>query len=246
MILVASLILMIAWSIKRYFATTKDQAALEEIMSAVRRIRDQAKQPKIKAWDSLKFVYLVNKDFSGSLKRVSVMKSIDAPVHFWESINTVEDDAQPAASLAEVNYRVQDLSGGSSNIVYLPSENAKRIKKACLFFLPPIQPGEKRMFEISFEWPGLFKRLKKSGEDFEFKSLTRDVLSLYQLEIYLQEGSGYRLECEITGDQYTQQKLEPIPNYASANGWRGHGYIYEVRDVPAGPLRFVLQAKVKR
>jgi hypothetical protein len=237
------LVLMVIWTIKRHYTEAGEQVALNELMSAVRQIRDQAKQTKIKAWDSLTFIYLINKDFSGSQTRVAVMKAVDQPVHFWESINAVEDEADPVESLSAVNYRVRDLSSPLRNIVYLPSENYKRIKKACLFFLPPIQPGESRRFEISFQWPGMFKRLRKNAEDVEFTTTTREVLSLYRVEVYLQEGTGLALHCTITGDQYPNQTLTAAP--CQVNGWRGNGYIYEVKDIPAGNLHLILKAQLK-
>ena len=239
----ASLILMVIWTVKNHFYQTKDQNALEELMGAVRQIRDQAKQTKIKAWESLTFIYLINKDFSGSQSRISVMKAVDLPVHFWESVNNAEDEADSVRSLAEVNYKVRDLSSPQNNIVYLPSENGQRCKKACLFFLPPIQPGQSRKFEISFQWPGLFRRLKKTSEDFEFTTSTREILSLYRVEIYLQEGTGSSLDCEITGDQHASQSLR-AEKYES-NGWSGYGFVYQVTDLPAGNLRLVLKAKLK-
>lgn len=240
---VVALILMIIWTVKSKYVQTGDQIALNEIMGSVRKIRDQAAQTKRKAWESVTFVYLINKDFSGSLTLISVIKSVDLPVHFWESVTAAEDDADSANSLAAINYRVRDLSSTQSNIVYLPSENAKRSKSACLFFLPPIQPGESRKFEISYQWPGLFRKLKNDSEEFEFTSSTRDVLSVYRLELYLQEGTRGALDCEISGDQHTTQTLTEAKH--EANGWRGHGYVYEVKDIPAGELSLVLKAKLK-
>jgi hypothetical protein len=243
LLIVVGFALMVIWTIKNHYYKTDDKVALDEMMSAVRKIRDQTKQTRVKFWDSLIFVYLINKDFSGSLNRISVMKSVDTPVHFWESVNTAEDEADAADSLATLNYQVKDLSSPQSNIVYLPSENTKRCKRACLFFLPPIQPGESRKFEISFQWPGLFKRLKKNSEDFEFRTTTKESLSLYRIEVYLQEGTKSALECEITGDQHPDQTL--VSSKYEMNGWRGHGYTYEVRNVPAGDLRLILKTKLK-
>jgi hypothetical protein len=238
-------LLLIIWTVQRHYAPTNEQAALNEIMGSVRQIRDQGQQTKIKAWDQITIRYLINKDFSGSQTKTSVMKAIDVPVHYWETLNSVEDEADPADSLASINFQVIDISSpaNSSNIVYLPTENAKRSKKACLFFLPPIQPGENRAFESSFQWKGMFKRLKTTSEDVEFSTDTREILPDYRFEIYLQEGSGKRLHCQITGDRYASEKL--AASSYSNHGWKGAGYVYTVTDVPAGSLRFVLRVELK-
>jgi formate-dependent nitrite reductase membrane component NrfD len=55
LLITASLALLIIWAITRQYAQTKDQTALQEFMSAVRQIRDQGKQTRVKAWD----MYLV-------------------------------------------------------------------------------------------------------------------------------------------------------------------------------------------
>jgi hypothetical protein len=235
--------LMVIQTLKVYFTQDDSKKALEDLMSAVRQIRDQGKQTKIKAWESLTATYLINKDFSGNITRTQVLKAVDQPVHFWESLNVVEDEADGASSLAAVNYRVRDLSSNISNIVYLPSENGRRCKKACLFFLPPIQPGERRKFEITYQWPGCFKRMRKNTEDIEFTTTTREVLPLYRLEVYLQDGTGATLECQITGDQHPSQTLTATPY--EFQGWKGRGYIYEIKDIPAGSLRLILKAEVK-
>jgi hypothetical protein len=238
-------LLLIIWTVQHNYAQTNDQVALNEIMGSVRQIRDQGKQTKIKAWDQITIRYLINKDLSGSQTKTSVIKSIDLPVHYWESINSVEDEADPADSLAAINFRVIDISSpaNNSNIVYLPTENGKRSKKACLFFLPPIQPGENRKFESSFQWKGMFKRLKTTSEDVEFSTDTREILPDYRFEIYLEEGSGKRLDCQITGDRYASEKL--AASSYSVNGWKGTGYVYTVTNIPAGSLRFVLRAELK-
>lgn len=239
----ASLLFLVIWLITQHFSQSKDQLALQQFMSAVRQIRDQGKQTTIKAWDSLTFVYLIDKDLSGTLTRTSVMKAVDAPVHFCEIVHEVEDEADGADSLASVDYRVRDLESPASNIAYLASENNLRKKKACMFFLPPIPVGESRKFEITYRWPGMFKRLKHNTEDVAFTSTTRDTLRQYRLEVYLQEDCGGRLDCSITGNIHLQQSLQPA-SY-QVNGWNGQGYIYEVGNIPPGDVRLVLRVQLK-
>ncbi|ADV80919.1 hypothetical protein [Terriglobus saanensis] len=236
-------LLSLVFALKLYFTQAVSERGFDELMVAVRQIRDQGKQTKVKAWESLSFRYLIDKDFSGSLTRNSVMKAVTAPVHFWESVTTAADEADAASSLSALQYKVRDLSSPGCNIVYLPSENEKRRKRACLFFLPPIQPGEKRKFEITFQWPGLFRRLKSVSEDIEFSALTQEELPLYRLEVYLQEGTGHRLDCQITGPYHVTQKLTASP-YDDGRGWRGYGYIYEVTNIPAGQAKFILNTRL--
>src|SRR4051794_7034991 len=99
----AVLIWLALWSFLRRFQESKEQRALNEFMSAVRLIRDQTKQDSgIKAWESIHFVYLINKDFSGSLTRVNQVKAVGEDLHFIQTSSKVEDEADPADSLASV------------------------------------------------------------------------------------------------------------------------------------------------
>jgi hypothetical protein len=236
-------LLLIIVTVQRHFAKTDDQIALEEMMGSVRQIRDQGKQTKIKAWKTITLRYLIDKDLSGSLTKISEIQAVDVPVHYWESVNSVEDEADPADSLATIGYRVVDLSSPANSIVYLPSENGRRSKRACLFFLPPIQPGETRKFETFFKWKGMFLRLKKVPEDISFSTNTRDSLPAFRLEVYLEQGSGKSLDCQITSSRYAGDGLT-AGTYA-VNGWNGSGWVYQATNVPAGSLQFTLRAKLK-
>jgi hypothetical protein len=237
--------LLLIWTFQHRFAKTSDQVALNEFMGSVRQIRDQGMQTKIKAWDQITLRYLINKDFTGVHSKTLVMRAVDHPVHYWESVNTVEDEADSAESLASINYRVEDMTTPSINskIVYLPSENGKRLKKACLFFLPPIEPNQVRTFNTFYEWKGMFKRLKTTSEDLDYSTHTRDILPSFCMEVYLEEGTGKRLECAITGDTYKNQKIES--RSYSSNGWKGSGFIYTVTDIPPGNLHLVLRIELK-
>lgn len=239
----ALLALLLLWIVARRFKRSKEQIALDEVMSSVRQIRDQAKQLGIKAWESVHFVYLINKDFSGSERRTNVAKAVDRPLHFLESVTAVEDEAEAAESLSAIKFCVRNLGSDTQNIVYLPSENAQRRKRACLFFLPPIEPGTTRKYETFFQWPGMFRRLKNNSEDFEFRSHTRDTLERFTIEIYLQEGTGGVLECEITGNSHQGQSLKA--ETCRLGEWTGQGWVYEVKDVPPGDLLLALKAKIR-
>ena len=235
--------LLLLYTVTRRYARTKDQAALDDVMGAVRRIRDQTKHAKkIKAWKSISFTYLIHKDLSGTVRQTAVMKAIEFPVHFWEHQITAEDEADDADSLAALNYTVEDSGSPAADIVYLPAENGRKSKRACLFFLPQLEAGDARQFQVSYEWPRLFKRLKTSEEDFDYETYSVEDVACYRLEVYLQQGAGGVLQCEITGDQHKEQTL--IPGTHNENGWKGTGYIYEVKNIPAGDIHLVLRTRL--
>jgi hypothetical protein len=241
----AALVLLALWTFLRRFQETKEQRALDEFMSAVRLIRDQTKNNVgIKSWESVHFIYLIDKDLSGSLTRVNQVKAVNEDLHFIETSSTVEDEADPADSLAAVSFIAESLSSNpTDNIVYLPSENQQRMKKACIFFLPPIQAGTSRKYKTSYAWPGMFKKLKKRSEDFEFNTHTKLLMTDYVCEVYLQENSGGILECEIAGNLYSTQTLGAATYTFGA--WRGRGYIYKVTDIPAGDVHLTLRVWIR-
>lgn len=242
----AALIWLAVWSFLRRFQESKEQQALNEFMSAVRLIRDQTKNNSgIKAWGSVHFVYLINKDFSGSLTRDNEVKAVDEDLHFIETSSSVEDEADAADSLATVKFRVESQSADPiDNVVYLPSENQQRLKKACIFFLPPVKSGASRKYRTFYEWPGMFRKLKKlSTEDFEFNTHTKLPMTEYIAEVYLEEGAGGTLECEIAGNIFPTQSLSPSSKTLGA--WRGKGHIYKVTNIPAGEIHLVLRVSIR-
>jgi hypothetical protein len=243
LVVATSFMLLLLYTVTRRYARTKDQAALDDVMGAVRRIRDQTKNTKkIKAWKSISFTYLIHKDLSGTVRQTAVMKAVNFPVHFWEHQIGAEDEVDDAESLAAINYTVEDSASPAADIVYLPAENGKKAKRACLFFLPQMEAGDARQFQVSYEWPRLFKRLKTSEEDFDYETYSLEKVESYRLEVYLQKGAVGALECEITGDQHCGQTLTPASH--SEDGWKGLGYIYEVKNIPAGDIHLVLRTKL--
>jgi hypothetical protein len=226
-------------------ALTRERAVNEDMMAAVKAIRNQAKRVNApQALDSLTLRYFINKDLSGTHSREVVIRGIEDPILFWESRIFASDEADSVDSLSAINFSVRDLSVPPHKIVYLPTENQDRIKRTCLFFLPPIQRGESRRFELSYQWPGLFNRLKSTHEDFEYEELASEPIPLFRLEFYLQEGQGRTLHCEVNGPNHTHQSLSSH-EYVNPTGWKGKGYIYEVKDIPAGQVQFGLRMELK-
>jgi len=226
-------------------ALIRERTVNEDMMAAVKAIRNQAKRVNApQALDSLTLRYFINRDLSATHYRQAVIRGIEDPILFWESRIFVSDEADSVDSLSAIHFNVRDLSDPPHKIVYLPTENQDRIKRTCLFFLPPIQRGESRRFELSYRWPGLFNRLKSAHEDFEYEELASEPIRLFRLEFYLQEGQGNRLHCEVNGPTHANQSLTS-QQYSDPTGWKGSGYIYEVRDIPAGQVQFGLRMELR-
>jgi hypothetical protein len=246
LVALASLLFLVVITIRRQYVPSDEAIAFEGLMASVRQIVNQGKQADaIKAWDSVTIRYLIKKDLSGSVVRESVVRAVNGTLHFWENVITASDEAEPVSSLATIQYSVRDKTGSPNAIVHLPSENQGRRKTACLFFLPPVSQGGSRRFEISFHWPGLFRRLRYAAEEFEFKSNTRGPLRLYRIEVYLEDSFGKSLLCENTGPSHRGETLV-ASEFADATGWKGRGYVYEARDVPAGDAHFILKVDLPR
>jgi len=226
-------------------ALNTEKNATESMMSAVKEIRNQAKKVNAPhALDSLTLRYFINKDLSGTHFRQVVIRGVNDPILFWESRIFASDEADSVDSLSAIHFSVRDLSVPPHKIVYLPTENQARIKRACLFFLPLIQPGESRTFEVSYQWPGLFNRLNSTPEDFEYEELTSEPIPFFRLEFYLQEGQGRRLHCEVNGPPHDNMVFG-ANEYQDPSGWKGFGYVYEIRNVPAGQGKFGLRIELK-
>ena len=239
----AVLIALVVWAATRRFTRTKEQKSLDEMMGSVRQIIAQGKQDDpIKTWISVHDVYLIGKDFSGTFTRTAIVKTVGQRLHFFEHRIETAVNADAAESLAAIRYKVRDLGNQKNNIVYLPSENEPFRKKACLFFLPPVEQGETRKFEISYEWPGMFNRLKTKADDIGFIAKTLEIMSVFRTEVYLHDDAPGKLKCTITGKRYDNQSLEG--KEYSVNGWRGAGFVYETKEVPAGDLDFTLKIEM--
>ena len=133
---------------------------LREMMAAASRIRQQifpsAKQP-VKTLVSMENAYLIYKNFDATVKRVYVIKASELPLHFWEVEMRVESAADPVDYLDEIGFKVRDETEHA--LAYLPSLNDKRYKKAVIYFLPQIEPGENpRRIVVTYKWPGMFKQ----------------------------------------------------------------------------------------
>jgi hypothetical protein len=90
----------------------------------------------------------------------------------------------------------------------------------------------------------MFRKLKKlSTEDFEFNTHTKLPMAEYIAEVYLEEGAGGTLECEIAGNIFPTQSLNPSSKTLGAR--RGKGHIYKVTDIPVGEIHLVLRVTIR-
>jgi hypothetical protein len=169
-------------------------------------------------YEKIHFVYQIQKDFTTLVRRTYQVRAGASPIYFVERIFRVRDFADSADSFIDIDFKVRDIHD-PNGVVYVPLENERRNKSACIFFLPRIEPGAVRTFEISYKWPKMTRSLRVEGEEeFAFRNSTANDMAEFCLEIYLEPGSGGALSWEESG--------HPIPNKSileaeSQLGWPG-------------------------
>jgi hypothetical protein len=62
---------------------------------------------------------------------------------------------------------------------------------------------------------------------------------------YLEASFGKSPLCENTGPSHPGETLV-AQEFADATGWKGRGYVYEAKDVPAGDAHFILKVDLPR
>src|SRR5579863_13700 len=221
---------------------------IEDLMGAVRRIRDQSKEAPgaVKTFDAIHFLYLVDRDLTASVTKTFHVRAVGKPLHFWAIEFTAQQEADPAESFPAIGFRVRDVGGiAGQDVVFLPTVNELRRKGVCVFFLPPIEPGDIRKIEIFYSWKGYLKRLERLPEDIGLTTKVKERGGSCTMQLYLQEGSQGTLECAITGPRYPNDSLQP-GQYDTADGWHGGGFTYSASNLPGGDLAFNIQAKLRR
>jgi hypothetical protein len=169
-------------------------------------------------YEKIHFVYQIQKDFTAQVRRTYQVRAGASPLYFVERVFRVRDYADPAESFIDIDFKVRDIND-PNGIVYFPLTNERRNKSACIFFLPRIEPGTSRTFEISYIWPRMTRSLRVEGEEeFTFRNSSAKDMAEFCLEIYLEPGSGGTLSWEESGP--------PIPNKSilaaeSQLGWPG-------------------------
>lgn len=85
------------------------------------------------------------------------LKGLDEPANFWEHCIVADDESDAISYLRPIKLNVEDL--GETDVTYLPFSLTEREKKLTIYYLPQIAPDEARTIRISYNWPGLAKRL---------------------------------------------------------------------------------------
>jgi hypothetical protein len=208
------------------------QKTLDGTIRAASRIRDQM-FPAVangagKSIEAVHYLYYINKKFDAEVHRHYRISAGDTPLHFWESSIAVSPDASPAETFVDLDFRVISHDA-ARDVVFLPTKNDLQRKVACYFFLPRLEPGNTREFEVAYQWPGMALQLLKQGfEEFTFRFQSAGRLRSYCLEIYLEPGSGGTLTCEEIGILLPQKTLERVSSHQGWPGWK-----YAAEDVPA-------------
>jgi hypothetical protein len=177
---------------------------------------------KGKTFRFVRISYHVSRDFSAEVHRRYTIRAGDTPLHLWITSMDASSDSQPAVTFADIQFR---LIGRDTNseAVYLPAENGRFNKQACIFFLPPIQPGEEREFEVAYRWPGLLLSLQKNNwEDFTFSFKSAGAIEQFEFELYLEDGTGGNLDCKEIGIKLPESEIATATN---DRGWRGYRYL---------------------
>jgi len=213
---------------------TRAYTTLQGMMRAAQRIRTQS-YPSVarhKIFKRIHIKYVLDKSFTATVKRSYTIAAIGGPVHFWQESYRVRDAAEATEYLLDIDFKVTDVSG-RGDVVYLPTEIDGRSKAVSLYFLPQITPeDEGRAIEITYRWPGLAKSLRDVGEEsfnFNYDSLlpVKEIV----LEIFLEPGTGGKLEAEIAGVRFPGANITAASEPDSS--WPG--IRYSCPNSPEGP-----------
>jgi hypothetical protein len=204
--------------------------SLNETIQAVSKISRQmfpsSKGAKGKTICSARVSYHINKNFDAEVHRRYVIRAGEIPLHFWQNSFSASGDADPIATFTDLGFQLISRDPGK-DVVYLPSENDGYNKAASIFFMPFIEQGHEREFEVVYRWPGLFRRLEKIGwEDFTFSFRSEGPMENFELEVFLEDGTGGHLNCKEIGVILPDKTLSAIKN---DRGW--HGWSYQGKNI---------------
>ena len=178
---------------------------------------------KSKSFRYVRLAYHVLKDFSAEVHRRYAIRAGDTHLHLWIPSLDASGDAEPAADFADIQFRLigRDIN---AETVYLPSTNDRFHKSPCIFFLPPIPPGEEREFEIVYLWPGMVRGMQRfNWEDFSFSFGRTAAIEEFEFEVYLEDGTGGTLSnCKQIGVNLPGHKIASATN---DRGWPRYRYL---------------------
>jgi uncharacterized membrane protein len=220
------------------------QVCLTGMMDAATHIRAQQTPDAsriIKTFDKVRMIYRISKDFSAEIVREYTIRAVGQPVHFWQSSVTPSGDANPMEYLNDIRFRILDVTTPTNPtpVTYLQTENQLRHKSFCIYFLPRLEPNQPaRTLQVFYVWPGYFLEAKKKKRELLEASLkSADITQSVRIEIYLEEGSGGALGCEVLS-LYAHTLT---PSQDTQTGWKG--YAYEATNLAAGSHEHQLIAK---
>jgi hypothetical protein len=219
-------------------------AILSETVRSVSRIRRQmfpsAVHGKGKTFRKVQISYLISNDFSVEVRRRYTIRAGDTALHLWGISVAASSDALPASNFADIEFQLLARSTGSE-VVYLPAENDRLNKTACIFFLPAVQPGEEREIEVAYRWPGLLLGLQKKGwEDIIHTFKSAGTIEEFELEVFLEDGTGGQLGCYETGAKLPSAAISAATNDRGWRGWR-----YSGKKIPPELLNDDIAARVE-
>jgi hypothetical protein len=229
-----------------------DRTALQKQMEAivsetVRTVSKISRQmfPAIagvkgKTFRFVRYSYHLSRDFSAEVHRRCTIRAGDAPLHLWVSSVNASSDSEPAATFADIQFRLisRDIN---SEVVYLPAENDRFSKFACVFFLPPVPPGQEREVELVYRWTGLFLGLQRNRwEDFSYPLKSAGTIEEFELEVFLEDGTGGYLTGSEIGVKLPGSTVTAASN---DRGWQG--FRYRATNIPPELLSEEIAARVE-
>jgi len=113
----------------------------------------------VNALDILIDVY---EDLEAKVTKTYEFQCGDHPAHQFKYWFTADDGAPEFDTIHPTEFRVQVLEG-SSQVLWLPVGNDPRRKEVCIFFVPPLQPGQTMQIRVSYSWPRFFSDLETKG-----------------------------------------------------------------------------------
>jgi len=189
---------------------------------------------------SVRYRYLIKKDFSGAVRREQEIFTREHPVYWCPAEVGVFSEAQPIKYLDELELRLEQQRG--REIVCLPAEIDRFRKRFVFFFLPRIDPQDSAPCKLIFEykWPGMWNRLKYQNlQKFTWVVQSRDPIPLINFEIYVDPALGMELEWAPSGPNYDEAEIERV--FDTKLEWPG--FKYTIKKAPAGRREYGLILK---
>jgi hypothetical protein len=184
--------------------------------------------------------YHIHKNFDAEVLRRYVIRAGEMPIHFWQNSIDASAEAQQMGTFTDIGYQLLSRNPGR-DVVYLPVENDGFHKSVCIFFLPLISPGEEREIEVVYRWPGLMRRLQKLGwEDFTYSFRSAGAIEEFDLEVFIEDGTGGHLSCTEIGVALPERILDAVKNDRGWRGWR-----YGGKNIPSTLLAEEIVARLE-